>query len=124
MCDGPYDYFYPAYGGVRQRADMTCGRVGSAFQNAEAAPGGTVDELDPGYGEFGEFGGPEFVEEPGDSTYFPPEQPAPSFYDNSGVGDSFDVDGGNVERIPTPAEPLRGDAPLDLSPSDDVDGGF
>jgi hypothetical protein len=38
ICCTPYDYAYPAYGGKWQRADMYHGRVGSAFEPAEAAP--------------------------------------------------------------------------------------
>ncbi len=38
ICCTPYDYAYPAYGGRWQRADMYHGRVGSAFEPAEAAP--------------------------------------------------------------------------------------
>jgi hypothetical protein len=47
MCQQPLeDYTYAAYGGVVQRADMTHGRVGSAFTPAEGAPGHVI-EHDP-----------------------------------------------------------------------------
>ena len=36
MCANPFDHYYPAYGGITPRADMTGGRVGSAFRDAAA----------------------------------------------------------------------------------------
>ena len=44
MCCSPFDYDYAAYGGVRQRTDMTYGRVGSRFEPADGSyvEGGSI----------------------------------------------------------------------------------
>jgi len=36
MCQGPYDYDYPNFGGKHQRVDPTYGRVGSIFSDPNA----------------------------------------------------------------------------------------
>jgi hypothetical protein len=40
MCSGPYDYDYPAFPGVIQRADPVFGRVGSIFSDPYKAGSG------------------------------------------------------------------------------------
>ena len=64
MCCSPFDYDYAAYGGVRQRADMQYGRVGSRFEPADGYPAdGYYVEGDsvvaPGEGEWEEIPPPE-----------------------------------------------------------------
>lgn len=40
MCCGPYDFDYPTYGGIHQRANPSYGRVGSVFSDPFAGLGG------------------------------------------------------------------------------------
>lgn len=37
MCEGPYDFDYPAYGGIHHRSNPTYGRLGSTFSDPNYA---------------------------------------------------------------------------------------
>jgi len=56
MCSSPFDYDYGAYGGRWDRIERCRGRVGSAFEPAEARllPVGDSEALEPGAMELDE----------------------------------------------------------------------
>lgn len=117
MCCNPFDDYYNAYGGIKQRANMTCGRVGSAFNNAEAGPIADVESYSSGevMNEYGSSDGSQDL--PFDDALDEGPESVPGFYGESGFGDLYDED---VEQLPTPA-----DAPSDLSePGDPVESDF
>lgn len=43
MCCGPYDYHYPTFGGIVQRADPVWGRVGSLYSDPGPFGGPSAD---------------------------------------------------------------------------------
>ena len=77
MCCGPYDYHYPTFGGIVQRADPVWGRVGSPYS-------------DPG-----QFGGPS-----ADYNLAPQEyNPTKSDFDD-GIDDLEPLDVGDEDLDP------------------------
>ena len=57
VCSNTYDCYYPAYGGIRPRGNMTHGRVGSVFNDASAHAGAATGPE----AALGPSGGPELL---------------------------------------------------------------
>lgn len=140
ICSNAYDCYYPAYGGLRPRGNMTHGRVGSAFNDASAnvpasavvpAPGAetpTGPELLPAMP--GDAGGPELSNEafdPWAAGGAPTGEPTPaipnlldSASDGGQPGDFVVQLVSALEAVAdTPQQPLAGgadpDAPFDFT---------